>query len=263
MSQRLTNCFNNLKKQQKKGLLTFNMAFDPDEATSLEILQSLPDAGADIVEFGMPFSDPMADGPTIQEASIRALKAGAKSKKILSLAAKFRQHNNTTPLILMGYLNPIMHYGMESFVSDAVNAGADGLIIVDLPPEEDHSLAKLCQKHDIALIKLVTPTTDKTRLQTILKHASGFIYYVAVAGVTGTKSSSAGDIKPQIDMIRQQTNLPIAVGFGIKDANSAQAMAQHADAVVVGSSLVKLIAKKQNTSQLVKSLADAIHDEMH
>ena len=251
---RISACFSALKAQHKTGLITFTMAYDPDEETSLALLKSLPDNGADIVELGMPFSDPMADGPAIQEAGIRALSAGCKLKGVLKIVTEFRKNNSTTPLILMGYYNPVYHYGLEAFARDAAAAGADGLIIVDLPPEEDGELFAYTNTHQLSLIKLVTPTTDAARLQIILKKASGFLYYVSVAGITGMKSATTQSVEDAITLFRQHTDLPIAVGFGIKTPAQAQALRGTADAVVVGSALVAMI-KEANSSQ---SAMDAV-----
>lgn len=253
--QRIEQKFNELKKQKRAALITYVMAFDPDREKSLAILKGLPDAGADIIELGMPFSDPMADGAVIQKAAIRALKAGAKLSGILDIVRSFRKGNSSTPLILMGYYNPLLNYGLEKFVSDAKSSGVDGLLIVDLPPEEDDELYKLTKKQDIALIKLATPTSDAKRLKVITKKASGFLYYVAVAGVTGTKSASYDSIEGAVKNIRKVTDLPVAVGFGIKTANDVAAVAKHADGVVVGSALVNKIAEDGDALAFVRELS--------
>jgi tryptophan synthase alpha chain len=242
MTDRIKIKFDTLKQQNRAGLITYIMAYDPSLAKSTEILNGLPEAGADIIELGMPFSDPMADGPTIQEAAIRALEAGAKLAGILQMVAEFRKNNVSTPLILMGYYNPLQHYGLNKFIDDAKKAGVDGLLIVDLPPEEDDQLHALSLKAGLSLIKLITPTTDEARLQIILKKASGFLYYVAVAGVTGTKSASYDSIEGAVARIKKHTDLPLAVGFGIKSPADVEAVGKHADGVVVGSSLVSKIA---------------------
>ena len=262
---RITRRFAELRSQKRTGLVTFTMAYDPNRATSLALLKSLPASGADMVELGMPFSDPMADGPAIQAAGIRALKSGAKLKGVLKIVQEFRAHDADTPLILMGYYNPVQHYGTEAFVRDAAKSGADGLILVDLPPEEDAAMLAACRAQGIALIKLVTPTTDAARLPVILQKAEGFLYYVAVTGVTGTHSATPKDIAQALTRIRAHSTLPVAVGFGIKDAKSAKAMARHADAIVVGSALVQHFAgkgtavqKKQAALKCVRALARAI-----
>lgn len=246
MTDRIKQKFLSLKEQKRSALITYVMAYDKSYDESLELLHSLPEAGADIIELGMPFSDPMADGPTIQEAAIRALAAGAKLSGILEMVAKFRQKNSDTPIILMGYYNPVQHYGIDKFCKDAKASGVDGLLIVDLPPEEDERLYISAQQSNLALIKLATPTTDDARLQKILQHAGGFLYYVAVAGITGTKSASYDSIGNAVSNIKKHTDIPVAVGFGIKTAADVKAVGQHADAVVVGSSLVKIIAEKGN-----------------
>lgn len=258
-SSRIAACFAKLKQEQRTGLVTFTMAYDPDRDTSLEILKSLPEAGADIIELGMPFSDPMADGPAIQAAGIRALSAGGSLVGTLSIAKAFRQTNQHTPLILMGYYNPIYCYGVEKFVAAAADAGVDGFIVVDLPPEEDDRLFACTCAAGLSLIKLVTPTTDKARLEVIVQKASGFIYYVSVAGVTGTASATTASISDALARFRAGTDLPIVVGFGIRTAEQAAAVAVHADAVVVGSALIdKLQESSENALELVRSLAEAV-----
>lgn len=243
---RIEQKFTSLKKEKRAGLITYVMAFDPDEKRSFAILESLPEAGADIIELGMPFSDPMADGPVIQAAGVRALKSGAKLKTILAMVKKFRAKNNETPIVLMGYYNPIYNYGLAKFSKDAKDAGVDGLLIVDLPPEEDEELYSETQKQQLDLIKLVTPTTDEKRLPQIIKKASGFIYYVAVAGVTGTKSASYDSIEKSVKLINKHSNIPVAVGFGVKSPEDVKNIAKHADAVVVGSAIVKIVEENQN-----------------
>lgn len=242
MTARLDACFANLHQQDRAGLVCFVTAGDPEPAVSQAILDGLPAAGADIIELGMPFSDPMADGPAIQAGSVRALKAGMNLRKTLDMVATFRQQNQDTPIILMGYYNPIHHFGVPAFLARAVDVGVDGLIIVDLPPEEDAELCLPCKDAGLSFIRLATPTTDAARLPTVLGHASGFIYYVAIAGITGTASAQTGIVADAIVRIKQQTTLPVAAGFGIKTPDQAAAMACHADAVVVGSVLVEQIA---------------------
>lgn len=236
---RISERFTKLKAEGRTGLVTFTVAGDPDLEKSYEIFEQLPDAGVDFIELGMPFSDPMADGPAIQLASGRALDAGMTVVKILDMVRRFREKNNETPVILMGYYNPIYIYGVDRFLEDAKEAGIDGLIIVDLPPEEDKELCLPAQTKGIAFIRLITPTTDEKRLKIILKNSSGFLYYVAVTGVTGGKSAKAQDIGQALDAIRQNTDLPVVVGFGIKTPDDVTQMAQYADAVVVGSAIVE------------------------
>lgn len=262
----MTRIEKTFKSLNRPALITFVMGGDPDAAKSLEILKSLPKAGADIIEIGMPFTDPMADGPVIQAAGLRALESGMTLQKILKLAQQFRKSNQTTPLVLMGYANPLYAYGLEKFVQDAAKAGVDGFIIVDLPPEEDTELRALTQKHNIDLIRLLTPTTDKNRLPKVLDGASGFLYYISVTGITGAKKADPAAIKPHLDMIRKHTNLPIAIGFGIKTAEDVKALSGLGNAVVVGSSIVQQIAdhgKRPGLEQIigkqVKILALGLH----
>ena len=239
---RIQRRFEALKSEGRGGLITFLTAGDPDLDTSRDILFGLPIAGADIIELGMPFSDPMADGPAIQAGSLRALKAGMTLKKTLALVADFRKQDTDTPVILMGYYNPIYIYGTESFVGDARAAGVDGLIIVDLPPEEVDELWKPARAAGIDFIFLTAPTSDDDRLPVIVKRASGFIYYVSITGITGTRSADLADVEDAISRLRCHTDLPIGVGFGIKTPDQAQGIASVADAAVVGSALVDVIA---------------------
>ncbi|MCB1783035.1 MAG: tryptophan synthase subunit alpha [Alphaproteobacteria bacterium] len=243
MTKRIETVFESVKVQGRAALVTFIMANDPDFESSLEVLKGLPGAGADIIELGMPFSDPVADGAVIQLAGQRALKSGGSMKRTLAMAEAFRKENDTTPLILMGYANPLYAYGLEAFARDAAKAGIDGLIVVDLPPEEDHELQKAVQGLGISVIRLVTPTTDEARLPKLLNGAGGFLYYVSIAGVTGAARADLGKITPHISWIKGQTDLPVAIGFGIKTADDAQEMAAIGDAVVVGSSIVQKIAQ--------------------
>ncbi|WP_308911295.1 tryptophan synthase subunit alpha [Pseudokordiimonas caeni] len=238
---RLTDRFAALKAENRAALIPFIVAGDPDHATTFDILKGLPEAGADIIELGMPFSDPSADGPAIEKAAGRALKAGASMVRTLDLVRDFRKGDTTTPIVLMGYFNPIMAYGIDAFVKDAVNAGADGLIIVDLPPEEDAELREPATAAGLSVIRLATPTSTDARLATILDGASGFVYYVSVAGVTGQKSAASTDIAAAVARIRAQSDLPVAVGFGIRTPEQAAEVATHADAAVVGSAIVSRI----------------------
>ncbi len=241
-SQRLSKRFAKLKSAGRAGLITFTTAGDPDADSAQKILNGLPKAGADIIELGMPFSDPMADGPAIQLASLRALKNGITLAKTLDMVVQFRQLDEQTPIVLMGYYNPIYHYGNERFLSDAISAGVDGLIIVDLPPEEDDELCHACLTAGLNWIRLTTPTSNEDRLATVLKNSSGFVYHVSITGITGTRSAQQADINTALARIRNQTSLPIAVGFGIKTKQQVREIASIADAAVVGSALIDVIA---------------------
>jgi tryptophan synthase alpha chain len=237
-SGRIARRFAALKAEGRGGLVTFTMAGDPDFATSREILLGLAAAGADLIELGMPFSDPMADGPAIQAAGLRALRAGASMKTTLALARELRAADRQTPLILMGYYNPIYRYGVDRFLADAKSAGVDGLIVVDLPPEEDQELCLPALAAGVNFIRLATPTTDDKRLPTVLRNSSGFVYYVSIMGITGTRSGSDEHIGQAVSRLKRHTDLPIAVGFGIKTPEQAAGVARIADAAVVGSALV-------------------------
>ncbi len=248
---RIEKTFADLKRP---ALVTFITAGDPDYERSLAILKSLPAAGADIIELGMPFTDPVADGPIIQAAGLRALGSGATMERTLSMAKAFRNENNTTPLVLMGYANPVYAYGIEKFVRDAAASGIDGLIIVDLPPEEDEELRGALKTHNLDLIRLITPTTDEKRLPVILKNAGGFLYYVSVTGITGAAKASPEGLKPKIAAIKKQTNLPVVIGFGIKNASDIKSIANIGQGVVVGSSIVQAIADNQNNPNLTDKI---------
>ncbi|HEY2136710.1 MAG TPA: tryptophan synthase subunit alpha [Xanthobacteraceae bacterium] len=235
---RIDRRFAALKQQGRAALVTFLTAGDPDYATSLAILQRLPGAGADVIEFGMPFTDPMADGPAIQAASLRALGAGQRMTKTLDMIRAFRATDDDTPIVLMGYYNPIYVYGVDRFLADAKHAGVDGLIVVDLPPEEDDELCVPALRAGINFIRLATPTTDDKRLPAVLTNTSGFVYYVSVAGVTGAAAPDAGRVNEAVARIKRHTALPVAVGFGVRTAAAAAQIARGADGVVVGSALV-------------------------
>ena len=238
---RIERRFSALKAEGRGGLVTFLTAGDPDPETSREIVLGLPTAGADLIELGMPFSDPMADGPAIQASSLRALKNGATLAKTMDLVRSFREQDDDTPIILMGYYNPIYMYGVEAFLSDAKAAGVDGLIIVDLPPEEDSELCIPAIDADIRWIRLATPTTDAQRLPKVLNNASGFVYYVSILGITGTASVPEEATRNAVDYLKSHTDLPVAVGFGIKTPEMAATIARTADAAVVGSAIVERI----------------------
>lgn len=272
---RIERRFAALRAQGRAGLVTFITAGDPDEATCFELLARLPAAGADLIELGMPFSDPMADGPTIEAAGHRALRAGITVRKILGLVARFRATDTDTPIILMGYYNPIYAYGVDAFLADALKAGVDGLIIVDLPPEEDEELCLPSLAAGMRFIRLATPTTDDTRLPLVLANSSGFLYYVSIAGITGTQSAGNVAVTAAVERLRRHTALPVAVGFGIKTPESAAAIARVADAVVVGSAIVGLIAAHldadgraapglvDKVTAFVTDLATAVHTADH
>jgi tryptophan synthase alpha chain len=238
MSARLDQRFAKVKRDGRAALVAYIMASDPDHETCFEILRGLPAAGADVIELGFPFSDPMADGPSIQRAALRALKAGGSLRKTLDLARRFRETNADTPLILMGYANPIEQMGYEAFAQGMRNAGADGAIIVDLPPEEDAPLRAAFDAQGLSIIRLATPTTDSSRLTKVLDGASGFLYYVSVAGITGANAATASAIRTAVERLKRATSLPVAVGFGVREPEAARAIALTADAVVVGSAFV-------------------------
>ena len=238
MTTRIERRFAALKKEGRAALVTFTMAGDPDYDTALEIAKALPKAGADVIELGMPFTDPMADGPSIQAAGQRALRGGQTLKKTLALVREFRKTDDQTPIVLMGYYNPIYIYGVERFLADAKVAGIDGLIVVDLPPEEDDELCIPALKSGLNFIRLATPTTDDKRLPTVLNNTSGFVYYVSITGITGAAAPDAEKVRAAVARIKRHTKLPVAVGFGVRNANSARAIAEGADGVVVGSALV-------------------------
>jgi tryptophan synthase alpha chain len=241
MSTRIDRRFADLKAQGRAALVTFLTAGDPDLETSLAILQALPAAGADVVELGMPFTDPMADGPAIQMSSQRALKAGQTLRKTLDMARAFRQADDATPLVLMGYYNPIYIYGVDRFLRDAKSAGVDGLIVVDLPPEEDEELCLPALKAGMNFIRLATPTTDDKRLPAVLANTSGFVYYVSITGITGAATPDPAKVAAAVGRIKRHTSLPVAVGFGVRSAEQAAVIASCADGVVVGSALVNAL----------------------
>ena len=271
---RIDKRFAALKREGRAGLVTFITAGDPDYDTSLAILNGLPQAGADIIELGMPFSDPMADGPAIQAASQRALKAGQTMEKTLAMVRAFRAHDQATPIVLMGYYNPIYVYPADRFVADAAAAGVDGLIVVDMPPEEDAELRPAAKEAGLDFIRLATPTTDARRLPAVLANSSGFVYYVSIAGVTGTAAPDLSEVKAQVGRIKADTSLPVAVGFGVKTEAQVSAIGSIADGVVVGSALVASIAdsldrngkataaSKQQALELVGRLSAALRHKV-
>lgn len=240
---RIDERFAALKREGRAGLMAFVTAGDPDYETSLAILKGLPASGADIIELGMPFSDPMADGPAIQASSQRALKAGQTMKKTLQMVKAFRAADGATPLVLMGYYNPIYVYPVDRFIADAAEAGADGLIVVDIPPEEDAEIRPAAAAAGLNFIRLATPTTDARRMPAVLANTSGFVYYVSIAGITGTKAPDLSEVGAHVGRIKAQTSLPIAVGFGVKTEGQVSAIAGIAEGVVVGSALVTAIAQ--------------------
>jgi tryptophan synthase alpha chain len=243
MSTRIDRRFAALKQEGRAALVTFTMAGDPDYDTSLAVAQALPKAGADVIELGMPFTDPMADGPSVQAAGVRALSAGQTMQKTLALVRAFRADDDATPIVLMGYYNPIYIYGVEKFLADAKAAGVDGLIVVDLPPEEDEELCLPALRVGLNFIRLATPTTDDKRLPAVLTNTSGFVYYVSVAGITGSAAPDPKRVTEAVARIKRHTALPVAVGFGVRTAQAAAALARGADAVVVGSALVDALKK--------------------
>ena len=263
-ASRLSRRFEQVRASGRGALVTFITAGDPNPSASANLLQRLPAAGADIIEVGMPFSDPMADGPSIQAASQRALASGMTLAKTLAMVSDFRANDSDTPLVLMGYFNPIYRYGPTRFVEDAHSAGVDGLIIVDLPPEEDQELCHPALTAGLHWIRLVTPTTDEDRMNTVLKNASGFVYYVSIAGITGTRAAATDTIESAIKRIRGKTSLPIAVGFGIRTRAQVGEIIQVADAAVVGSALVDRIADgiaEQHTDDvIIESVTNLVGD---
>jgi tryptophan synthase alpha chain len=269
---RIDQRFAQLKREGRAGLVTFLTAGDPDLKTSTAIVKALPAAGADLIELGMPFSDPMADGPAIQASSLRALASGGSMKVTLALVRDFRAGDKTTPVVLMGYYNPIYQYGVERFLADAKAAGVDGLIVVDLPPEEDEELCLPAKKAGLHFVRLATPTTDDKRLPAVLRNTAGFVYYVSIAGITGTRSAADADIAHAVGRLKRHTSLPVAVGFGIRDPAQAAAVAKVADGAVVGSALVDKVAANLDAAGrakpglpeavlgLVRELADGVRN---
>ena len=263
MTTRIDRRFAALKSEGRAALVTFLMSGDPDYETSLAIIKALPGAGADVIELGMPFTDPMADGPAIQAAGVRALKSGQNMKKTLSLVREFRKDDDATPIVLMGYYNPIYIYGVDKFLADAKSAGIDGLIVVDLPPEEDEELCLPALKAGLNFIRLATPTTDDKRLPAVLNNTSGFVYYVSITGITGSAAPDAAKVTTAVARIKRHTNLPVAVGFGVKSAANARAIVEGSDGVVVGSALVdalraSLDGNGKATGATVRAVTDLV-----
>ncbi|MDG1939367.1 MAG: tryptophan synthase subunit alpha [Paracoccaceae bacterium] len=259
---RIYNTFEVLRSEKKKAFISYIMAGDSSYEKSLEILKGLPGAGVDIIELGLPFTDPMADGPTIQLAGQRALAHGMTVRKTLEMVKSFRILNDDTPIVLMGYYNPIYSYGVDDFLKDAKNAGVDGLIVVDLPPEEDEELCIPAAKFDINFIRLATPTTNSKRLPKVLSNTSGFVYYVSITGITGAASAKSGNVGPEVQTIKKSTNLPVVVGFGVTTPEAAFEIASVADGVVVGSAIVDMVGKQKSVKEIlefVKSLTDGAH----
>jgi tryptophan synthase alpha chain len=261
VTTRIDTRFAELKKQGRSAFVTFVMCGDPDLATSLAIIKALPKAGADIIEIGMPFTDPMADGPAIQAAGLRALKGGTTLKKTLDVVRDFRGEDGSTPIVLMGYYNPIYIYGVDKFLADAKAAGVDGLIIVDLPPEEDTELCLPAMKAGLNFIRLATPTTDEKRLPAVLANTSGFVYYVSITGITGSAAADTAQVASAVARIKRHTDLPVCVGFGIRTPEAARGIAQAADGAVVGSALIDALkatldAEGRATAKTVPAVAD-------
>ena len=260
MPTRIDQRFADLKAQSRAALVTFITAGDPDYDTSLKIIQGLPKAGADVIELGMPFTDPMADGPAIQAGGLRALAGGQTMKKTLKLVKDFRKGDQTTPIVLMGYYNPIYVYGVDKFLVDILKAGVDGLIVVDLPPEEDDELCIPAMAAGVNFIRLATPTTDDQRAPAVFKNTSGFVYYVSVLGITGTKAPDLRSVKANVQRLKKHTTLPICVGFGVKTAEQARTIAKTADGVVVGSALVSAVANSlDKKGKATAKTAKAVH----
>ena len=259
---RIDDTFARLRAEGRKAFVAYVMAGDPDYDTSLEIVRGLPGAGVDVIELGLPFTDPMADGPTIQLAGQRALEAGQTLEKTLALAKALREQDDTTPIVLMGYYNPIYSRGVGRFLEEATAAGIDGLIVVDLPPEEDSELCLPAQAAGLNFIRLATPTTDDARLPKVLQNTSGFVYYVSITGITGAAAAEAGEVGPEVARIKARTDLPVIVGFGIRTQEAAREIAGVADGAVVGSAIVKQIEEGRPVAEIlayVKSLADGAH----
>jgi tryptophan synthase alpha chain len=260
---RIDATFARLKAEGRAAFVSYIMAGDPDAETSLAVMKGLPGAGVDVVELGIPFTDPMADGPTIQEAGQRALKAGQTLEKTLAMVRAFREGDDATPVVLMGYYNPIYSRGVARFLDDAAGAGVDGLIVVDLPPEEDEELCVPARERGLQFVRLATPTTDDARLPAVLRNAGGFVYYVSITGITGAAEANAARVAPEVARIKAAANLPVCVGFGVKTAKAAAEMAKVADGVVVGSAIVERIGAGQAPAEVlafVREIAEGAHE---
>ncbi len=258
MSTRIERRFQALKDESRAGLVTFLTAGDPNADMAFEILKGLPAAGADVIEIGVPFSDPMADGPTIQASSLRAIKAGMTLGKVLTGVRNFRKNDSETPVVLMGYFNPIYIYGVEKFLVDAKLAGVDGFIVVDLPPEEEGEFCLPTLGAGLNFIYLTAPTTDQVRLPRVMEHASGFVYFVSITGITGTREAAASDVAPHVARIKKYTDLPVCVGFGIRTPEQAADIARIADGAVVGSVLVDIVAANVNAPDLPEKVLELV-----
>jgi tryptophan synthase alpha chain len=274
MTQRMTNRFAKLAEENRPAFVTYFMGGDPDFETSVEIMKGLPKAGADVIELGMPFSDPMADGPSIQAAGLRALKQGQNLPRTFDMVRAFREDDDETPIVLMGYYNPIYQYGSETFLDDAKEAGVDGMIIVDLPPEMDEELCIPALSRDLNFIRLATPTTDEKRLPKVLSNTSGFLYYVSINGITGAAAPKPDEVAKSVAHIKAKTDIPICVGFGVRSAEQAAAIGRAADGVVVGSAIVSTVADSlkdnkptkntvSSTLELVASIAEGVRTARH
>lgn len=261
MTQRIDQTFAKRKAAGQAAFVAYMMAGDPDRAVSQKFLNALPEAGVDIIELGIPFTDPMADGPVIEEAGIRARASGTTLSTVLDMAKAFRKTNETTPIIVMGYANPLHHMGYTAFAAAAKDAGVDGAIIVDLPPEEDSELRTAFETHDLALIRLATPTTDAERLPKVVAGTKGFVYYVSMTGITGASFAQAGSVTEQVARVRDAANLPVVVGFGVKTPERAREVAKDADGVVIGTAIVKTLHEDGPDAalKLIRTLADAAH----
>ena len=260
MNKRIKDCFSKLSKKNKKALITSLTAGDPNFNLSLELIKELPGAGADIIEIGMPFSDPMADGPAIQASSLRAIKAGHTMQKTFEIISSFRKDNTITPIILMGYFNPIYNYGTEKFINKIISLGVDGIIIVDLPPEEDMEFCDMAHQKGLSFIRLATPTTDRARLSKIMQKTDGFLYYVSITGVTGSIKPDIGKVKDAIYAIKEETQIPVCVGFGIKTTEDVKNIISFADGVIVGSALVNIIENKKSEASIKEGILNKVKD---
>lgn len=261
-NNRIESCFEKCRSVGRKALIPFVTAGDPNRAVTVPLMHAMVEAGADIIELGVPFSDPMADGPTIQKSSERALEASTSIHHVLEMVVKFREQDGVTPVVLMGYLNPIENMGAEAFAAAAQQAGVDGVLTVDMPPEEGGAFEQICEQHGLAPIYLIAPTSTEARIGKIARSAKGFIYYVSVKGVTGSQAPDVAEVGKRVDAIRQQSDLPVGVGFGIRDAASAAAIGQVADAVVVGSALVSRMEALQQTPDQIPEAIGGILAEM-